>query len=187
MSLFAPIRTSLGAVPRRLGWRAREAVAIIVGAIATLAIVVNALFLQPGPHPAPFFKSSSFSFAAPAETTSTVALPRARPPELTGSKVELQATPRSSAEVGKPPRSPASVPPRSDAIADLLGQSKRVMALQRALAQFGYGQIKPTGVLDADTRAAIEKLERDHKLPVTGVPSDRLAHELAVATGRSID
>jgi peptidoglycan hydrolase-like protein with peptidoglycan-binding domain len=65
--------------------------------------------------------------------------------------------------------------------------AKRVTAIQRALTQFGYGQIKPTGVVDAETRAAIAKFEGDHKLPVTGQPSERLARELAVATGRSLD
>jgi peptidoglycan hydrolase-like protein with peptidoglycan-binding domain len=234
---------------RRLGWGAREAVAIIAGAGAAVVIVVNALFLQSGPHPAPFFKSSSLPLAVPAETTSTVAvaMPRPRPPELTAPKIELQAISRipaetlaeiqrelgrrgfydgpidgmhgpktdsairdfeqaaglkpgaqqneallqaivkSSPELARLPRPPAPVPPRNDAIADLLVPGKRVMAVQRALAQFGYGQIKPTGIVDAETRSAIEKFERDHKLPVTGQPSDRLARELAVATGRSLD
>ena len=33
--------------------------------------------------------------------------------------------------------------------------------MQRALGDFGYGPVKPTGVLGADTRTAIEKFERD--------------------------
>ncbi len=61
------------------------------------------------------------------------------------------------------------------------------MAVQRALAQFGYGQIRPTGVVDGETRAAIEKFERERKLPVTGQPSDRVAKELATITGRPLD
>ena len=59
-------------------------------------------------------------------------------------------------------------PARNDPIAHLLAPSKKVQAIQRALTDFGYGQINPTGVYDADTRAAIEKFERDRKLPVTG-------------------
>jgi peptidoglycan hydrolase-like protein with peptidoglycan-binding domain len=99
----------------------------------------------------------------------------------------LQAIVKSSSEAAKVPRPPAAVPVRNDAIADLLAPSKRVAAVQRALAQFGYGQIKPSGVVDAETRAAIEKFERDRKLPVTGQPSDRLTRELAAATGRPLD
>jgi peptidoglycan hydrolase-like protein with peptidoglycan-binding domain len=69
----------------------------------------------------------------------------------------------------------------------VLSSSRRVMALQRALAQYGYGQLKPTGMVDADTRAAIEKFERERKLPVTGQASDRVVKELAGLTGRPLD
>ena len=62
-----------------------------------------------------------------------------------------------------------------------------MLAVQRALADFGYGQIKPTGVEDADTRAAIEKFERSRQLPVTGTISDRLVRELAAMTGRPLE
>lgn len=84
---------------------------------------------------------------------------------------------------------PVAPPPtvRSDPIADLLAPSKRVLAVQRALADFGYGQIKPTGTYDAATRAAIEKFERDHRLPVTGEISDRVVRELAAMTGRPLE
>ena len=75
----------------------------------------------------------------------------------------------------------------NDPIAQLLTPSKRVLAVQRALADFGYGQIKPTGVEDADTRAAIEKFERSRQLPVTGTVSDRVVRELAVMTGRPLE
>jgi peptidoglycan hydrolase-like protein with peptidoglycan-binding domain len=74
-----------------------------------------------------------------------------------------------------------------DPIAKLIAPSKRVTAVQRALADFGYGQIKPTGVFDPDTRAAIEKFERDHRLPVIGQISDRFVRELAAMTGRPLE
>jgi peptidoglycan hydrolase-like protein with peptidoglycan-binding domain len=80
---------------------------------------------------------------------------------------------------------------RNDPIADLIGSSvgssSRVMAVQRALAEFGYGQIKPSGVIDAPTSVAIEKFESEHKLPATGRLSDRLLNELANLTGRPIE
>jgi peptidoglycan hydrolase-like protein with peptidoglycan-binding domain len=75
----------------------------------------------------------------------------------------------------------------ADAIAKLISPSKRVTAVQRALTDFGYGQIKPTGVVDPETRAAVEKFERDHRLPVTGQISDRLVRELAGMTGRPLE
>jgi peptidoglycan hydrolase-like protein with peptidoglycan-binding domain len=62
-----------------------------------------------------------------------------------------------------------------------------VIALQRALAEYGYGQIKPSGIVDPDTQAAIEKFERERKLPITGQPSDRVVRELAAMTGRPLE
>ena len=83
--------------------------------------------------------------------------------------------------------SAASIAPPADAIAKLITPSKRVTAVQRALADFGYGQIKPTGVVDPETRAAVEKFERDHRLPVTGQISDHLVRDLAAMTGRPLE
>jgi hypothetical protein len=56
-----------------------------------------------------------------------------------------------------------------------------------ALADFGYGQIKPTGNLDPATSAAIEKFERDRRLPITGQMSDQFVRELAGVTGRPLE
>jgi peptidoglycan hydrolase-like protein with peptidoglycan-binding domain len=78
-------------------------------------------------------------------------------------------------------------PVRNDPIADLIAPSKRVLSIQRALSDFGYGQIKPTGAYDPETRTAIEKFERDHKLPITGQISDRFVRELAAMTGRPLE
>ena len=65
--------------------------------------------------------------------------------------------------------------------------ARRVAAVQRALTEYGYGQLKPTGTIGADTQAAITKFERDRKLPVTGQMSDRLVRELTERDGRPID
>jgi peptidoglycan hydrolase-like protein with peptidoglycan-binding domain len=81
----------------------------------------------------------------------------------------------------------APSPPAADPIAKLIAPSKRIVSIQRALADFGYGQIKATGVYDPETRSAIEKFERDHRLPVTGQISDRFVRELAAMTGRPLE
>jgi hypothetical protein len=168
---------------RNIGWGARDAVAFTVGAVGAIAILVNALFLQSGPHPAPLFKASLSPLAAgEATNTVVVSVPRPRPPEPAPAKVETPAKTTVASAAA-----PAAGAGRNDAIADMLSPSRRVVALQRALAQYGYGQIKPTGIVDADTRAAIEKFERERKLPVTGQPSDRVARELAGLTGRPLD
>jgi hypothetical protein len=90
---------------------------------------------------------------------------------------------------GAPPAAPANVA-RPPAPIPTTGQSagaRRVAAVQRALTQYGYGQLKPTGAVGADTQAAISKFERDRKLPVTGQMSDRLVKELTAMIGHPID
>ena len=54
----------------------REFVGIVMGTAAVLAIFVNALFLQHGPHPAPIFAARQ-----PLSQTGPIAIPRPRPAE----------------------------------------------------------------------------------------------------------
>jgi hypothetical protein len=79
-------------------------------------------------------------------------------------------------------RPPAPIPTPSQSAG-----ARRVASVQRALTEYGYGQLKPTGAVGADTQAAITKFERDRKLPVTGQMSDRLVKELTAMTGRPIE
>jgi len=78
-------------------------------------------------------------------------------------------------------RPPAPIPMAQNAGA------RRVAAVQRALTEYGYGQLKPTGAVGADTQAAISKFEHARKLPVTGQMSDRLMKELTAMIGHPID
>ncbi len=191
--------------------RPADTLAFMVATAAAGAIVVNASWLQHGPHPAPIFAVKPLPVAS-ADTRDVVGvLPRSRPsaPEPPRHDVTEKAIER--------PRPPAaSAAPHKDAIADLLtghsasapaasvptppapiptappsrsltGPSRQVLAVQRALSDYGYGQIKPTGVYDADTKLAIQRFERDHKLPITGEISERVTRELANLTGREIN
>jgi peptidoglycan hydrolase-like protein with peptidoglycan-binding domain len=79
------------------------------------------------------------------------------------------------------PRPPASIP------GDSGSGPRRVAAVQRALTEYGYGQLKATGTVGSDTQAAIQKFERARKIPVTGQMSDRLVRELAAMIGHPID
>jgi hypothetical protein len=148
----------------------REFVALVMAGAATLAILVNALFLQRGPHPAPIFTTRQL-MQEPA--------------------VPLRVHKEDKAVVAHPvaaPRPNAAPAARHDPIAELIAPSKpRVLAIQRALADFGYGQIKPTGTYDRETRVAIEKFEREHSLPVDGQITDPFVRELAAMTGRPLE
>jgi peptidoglycan hydrolase-like protein with peptidoglycan-binding domain len=75
----------------------------------------------------------------------------------------------------------------NDPIAALLAPSPRILAVQRALTDFGYGPVKPGGVYDAETRAAVERFEKARKRPVTGQISDQLVRDLAALTGRPLE
>jgi len=269
------IRTDRGAAPvddavdrrprilQRLGWSHRDAVGFSVVLFASAMILVNMLFLQPGPHPAPMVKSgivgaitepSGPALAATGATT----LPRPRPASSMP-KVELAkaapapappATPvvparpnsavvtdiqrelarrgfydgvvdgkygprtdaairdfeqaaglrpstepneallrsiRGSQVRSRPAARPQAAQARPDPIAEFLAPSRQVIAVQRALSEFGYGQIKPTGIVDPETQSAIQKFERERKLPVTGQLSHRVVRELAAITGRPLE
>ncbi|HUD85886.1 MAG TPA: peptidoglycan-binding domain-containing protein [Xanthobacteraceae bacterium] len=146
-----------------------DSFAILAAAAMTTVIVVNAVFLQSGSQPAPFFANPAHQQVAPRNVDTT--------PTHSVTAAPAQAVPI-----------PTPAPQRrNDPIADLIGPSPRILAVQRVLAEFGYGQIVPSGMLDEATSAAIEKFEREHKLPVSGRVSDRLVSALTAMTGRPID
>ena len=62
-----------------------------------------------------------------------------------------------------------------------------VAAAQRALAKLDYLSSKPDGVLGPATRQAIERFEREHRLPVTGDLGPRTARELAATSGIPVE
>ncbi|CAL8970382.1 hypothetical protein RHODGE_RHODGE_04304 [Rhodoplanes serenus] len=285
--------------------RPRDTLAALAATAAVATILINALFLQPGPHPAPIFalkperplvaasgrettgrdstgalsvlprpRPADAPLAGRAEPAAQPAKPAARPrPELVtevqrelsrrgyydgpidglaGSKTEaairefehaagLPATGEASDAILKaiaraPVKLRAAAAPRHDPIAGLIAQpshpqpahpqpahappavvkasapaatassqppqpplpvatakppatpgSAQIRSVQRALADYGYGQVRPTGVHDTETRAAIESFEQARRMPVTGQVSDRLVRELTALTGRSIE
>jgi hypothetical protein len=188
---------------------------VIAGALALaaiVAIIANALFMQAGRHPAPMFGMVT---ALPAVASPVVAsvpaslLPRPRPVEADSALPETRpADPKAAdakavdpmtnlvkttstvqAATANIPRPPMTVPvsSRVDSVPVSIGGSHRVAAVQRALTEYGYGQLKPTGIVGSDTQVAIQKFEKARKLPVTGQVSDRLVHELAATIGHSIE
>ncbi|QDM19446.1 peptidoglycan-binding protein [Tardiphaga sp. vice352] len=99
--------------------------------------------------------------------------------------VKSTTPPAASSAVARPPAPVPNV--ARDPLGDLIVSSRRVAAVQRALTEYGYGQLKPTGTAGSDTQAAIQRFERERKLPVTGQISDRMVKELATVTGRPIE
>jgi putative peptidoglycan binding protein len=187
---------------------------MIAGALAfaaVSAIIANALFLQAGRHPSPMFGTVVVMPAAALAPAAV--LPRPRPVEADtsiGEPIKLaepkpvEAKPaepkaadpltnlvKATAAPVAPPsnvlRPPAPIPVTSHAETLASSGSRRVAAVQRALTEYGYGQLKATGTIGSDTQAAIQKFERDRKIPVTGQMSDRLVRELTAMIGHPID
>jgi peptidoglycan hydrolase-like protein with peptidoglycan-binding domain len=231
----------LRALPAVVRWmlpRSRDSIAgAIAGAIA-IAIVVNALFMKSGPHPAPIFANKPAPILSPEFGSVSSLLPQQK---LGDAKVEAASNTRPRADLlgdiqrelakrgfyegatdgvygpktdaairdfeqaaglrasAEPneallaaiTRSTVKAQPvvsnRSDPIAQLLTPNKKLVAVQRALAEFGYGPIQPTGFHDAQTRFAIERFERARKRPVTGQVSEQLVKDLAAMTGRPLE
>ncbi|MPZ39092.1 MAG: hypothetical protein GEU95_13740 [Rhizobiales bacterium] len=258
-----------------LGWSSRDAVAFIVAVAAAILILINTLFLQAAPHPAPMVQSSVAAITPPSPASNPLSgagqgpalasanganPPRAKSDERAAPKADhgktttASVTPAAPATPARPSaamvadiqrelsrrgfydgvvdgrygprtdaairdfeqaaglrsgtevnetllrsirnslvrskaalRPPTPIPnPKPDPIAEMIAPSKQVVAVQRALSEFGYGQIKPTGVLDPETQSAIQKFERERKLPVTGQLSHRVVRELASITGRPL-
>jgi hypothetical protein len=178
-----------GLILRVLLHSPKDTLAATAALAAVVAIVTNAMFLQPGRHPSPLFNTASVSQPVSADPVSTP-LPRMRPAEAEARAVDrpVETAPlKPAASPSAAPRPPVAVPAKSDAVGDLIVSTRRIAAVQRALTEYGYGQLKPTGVIGTDTQAAIQKFERDRKLPVTGQLSDRLIRDLTVLTGRPIE
>jgi hypothetical protein len=193
----------------------KDVLAGLLAAAAICAILANALFLQAGRHPSPMF-GSVVTLPAP-QTTVASPLPRPRPVELVSEPPEIRpvevkgadpkhveiksADPKGDSKnpdplanlvvrsTGAPTAAPTNVarPPAPIPATAQSAGARRVASVQRALTQYGYGQLKPTGAVGADTQAAISKFERDRKLPVTGQMSDRLVKELTAMIGHPID
>ena len=205
-----------GLVMRMLLYSPKDMIAGLLAATAVCAILANALFLQAGRHPSPMFSSVVTLPAPQAAVVSPLPRPRPvelsseppeiRPVEARGADpkhVEIKsADPRGDSKkadsknpdlvvksTGAPTAAPANAarPPAPIPDTAQSAGARRVAAVQRALTQYGYGQLKATGAVGSDTQAAITKFERDRKLPVTGQMSDRLVKELTAMIGHPID
>jgi hypothetical protein len=194
-----------GLVMRILLHSPKDTLAVGIAASAIAMIIANALFFQAGRHPAPMFGTVTTLPAVAMSPTNP--LPRPRPVEAAALQPESRpaadvrlADPKAADPLGNLVKTTSAVsttniprPPATTPVAHIDGTaassvgSRKVAAVQRALTDYGYGQLKPTGVVGSDTQAAIQKFERTRKLPVTGQVSDRLVHELAVVIGHPIE
>ncbi|PXW56292.1 putative peptidoglycan binding protein [Chelatococcus asaccharovorans] len=173
-------------------------------------IIVNALALQPGQHPAPLFGSDrgrAASHTAPQPVHAETPVAPSPPPQ----QVAAPAPPA----VVLPPSRPERAAPASREVAavqpparpDLIGELIRggpastgstnpapaapqaslvLLNAQKALLKIGY-VIKPDGLMGPATQKAIEVFEKDHGLPPTGELGPRTLQALAAASGMPVE
>jgi hypothetical protein len=179
--------------------------AIGMSATVALGIMVNALVMQKGHHPAPLFAKkieigqADALVPAPAPAAKVVPAPQA------AQDAAPIAEPTESIAIPTPPAKPRRVvasttadkAPGDDPIARLLKSStggasadktdaKTLMGVQRALVKLGY-VLKPNGTMGPLTKKAIEGFEKDRHMPVNGEVSHRLVKILAAESGLKID
>jgi hypothetical protein len=133
-------------------------------------------------------KATESKFSESKATESKASELKAADPKSTDSIAHLvkgtAAAPTAPSNAARPP---AAIPLASRGDAVQITGSRRVAAVQRVLTEYGYGQLKATGTIGSDTQAAIQKFERDHKMPLTGQMSDRLVRELTAMIGHPVD
>jgi hypothetical protein len=161
-----------GSGKRRAGLRqilTRQRVIVGLSCLFGGAVVVNALMLQTGKHPTPFFR--------------TVAKNEAEfpmPPQRPGSNpaVRNAAFAPNPMTAGKPAsidRAPNAQPP-----APLVAEATEAMLLeiQRELGKRGYYKGEPDGRPGAKTTQAIRDFQFAQRVAVDGRPSEALLHEV---------
>jgi peptidoglycan hydrolase-like protein with peptidoglycan-binding domain len=162
-------------------------------------IAVNALFLQSGPHPAPFFAAPSGAAIATEPDPLVAAAQRELrrtgyyqgPIDgISGPQTEaailrferasgLAATGAIGPELVRAVSTPERREPPPDASeAGAALSTDRVAAIQQALARGAYGPLPADGIVGPQTRDAIRRFQAHHGLPVTGDLTDSLVVEL---------
>lgn len=165
----------------------------------------NATMQQTMRHPAPLLAGTKPVLAKADQlkraevstptTTGAVPVPPPRPsgPDAIGSIIraaEAPTEPKPRAAEAKP-RPAESKPKAAEAKPAAPAEAKRasqprVASAQKALAKLGYGPVTADGLMGSGTRTALEKFERDKKLPVTGELSPRTVKQLASLSGITI-
>ncbi|MBB2963817.1 peptidoglycan-binding protein [Methylobacterium sp. R2-1] len=161
----------------------------VLGAGAAIYVCVNAIGLQAGPHPAPILPTAEPKPVAakpapqPVREIRAVEAPKPAPVReaaaprdtiadmIRSGETTASVTPRAER---KPEPKTAAKEPRAETAKTEAGKPEalkpdpNVIRVQRALSKLGYGPLKDDGLMGPGTKAAIEKFERDRKLPVKG-------------------
>ena len=180
-----------------------------IGAIATIAVPVNALFFQDGRHPAPLF-SNKFN-SAEAKIDLSPPTPPIRPAEiapthdqlavtkidnthhhlkLTNGPSDILALGRVNLPAQQVTKEKENEGVRKDEISHLLekpksansSQDQQVLFVQHALLKLGY-VVRANGIWNKATQDALAKFQKDNGLTVKKTISPKLIALLATRAG----
>jgi hypothetical protein len=171
----------------------------VVGAVLLLAagfaaVATNALLHQTARHPAPLFGLRPFE-------KRVVPIPTPLPPSRPAPAPVAAPAPApgpAAAPVAMTPTPAAKPAQNRDPIGDLIRageagaslpgpEGARIAAAQKALTKLGYVALKADGMAGPGTRQAIERFERDRRLPVTGELKPKTLKELSAQAGMPIE
>jgi hypothetical protein len=202
------VMPSLGLKAYALSYPGRAAVWCTV-AVTALGITVNALWLQKGQRLSPAAQLAAATLASQPPLPPARPAPQELARQIqTTPQQQAAATPAPPAAVPATRQTQAPAAPavtqaasRRDDIGELLraqdggaraadgrtpavgAESRNIAVAQRALIRLGYAVAKADGRLGEETRIALERFERERKLPVTRELSARTQRELAAVAG----
>ncbi len=166
-------RVAEGFAARLLGGLARHpartAAAVILG-IGAGFIMLNAVFLQHGKHPAPLFDTRPGG-------ASLTASPAENPPPLPRSR---------AAAIGAETRLVRVTPVPQPRVETRAGTAT-VTAVQRGLARAGFYKGTVDGLYGLGTKGAIEDYQRANDLPVTGAVTEELLADIQRRAGAAAE
>ena len=170
----------------------------VVGGTAAFCVVfsfvaANALWYQPGGHPAPFIKmrsaDNSLGFTAtkpePHDQTTFVierleegepmpevtdVTPSERPFDEVAGLIEAEPAGEEADPVAAAILEAEADPAVTSAVAKPVA-SDMVMKIQKGLSNIAYADIAVDGLIGEKTRTAIRHFEKHYRLPVTGEPN----------------
>jgi hypothetical protein len=201
---FAPLVWFL----RKLRARPGTTLAHCAFGLGGIIVLMNALAFQREASPRAFLVEQQARHGA-AQAAATVPMPPQRPAELGPAVIRpptaVGVAPATIPAGQRTPTRPESAQQR-DPIGDLIrsgtvagsslqaetgrgpaAESRPVLSAQRALNRLGFGPVKADGVFGEETRAALERFERDRRITVTRDLSPRTLRELTAASGMRME
>jgi hypothetical protein len=169
--------------------------AVLLIAAGLGAVATNALLRQTARHPAPLFGLKALDRGG---ATAPAPLPPSRPLPVAPPVATPIAPPTMPPAPVLTPTPPAKPAPSRDPIGDMIRagetgasaarpEAARIAAAQRALTKLGYGPLKADGVAGGGTRQAIERFEKERRLPATGELNPKTIKELSAQASIPIE